>query len=162
MIITRPQLGQESPDFSAPSTSGQLSLSQYRGQWVVLFSYAKDDTSICTSQCLSFADHYETFKALDAQLIGLSVDPLDSHQGWIAKLEKEKRVKLSFPLIADVDKKVSRFYGVLDEEKGMSVRGVFVIDPHGKLRFMAYYPLQIAPNVEEIVRVLIELKQLRA
>ncbi|MBI4289034.1 MAG: redoxin domain-containing protein [Chloroflexi bacterium] len=161
MLITKLQIGQEAPDFRAESTKGPISLGQYRGNWVVLFSYAKDDTSVCTAQCLSFADHQEAFKTLGVQLLGLSVDSVESHEKWVAKLEQEKGAMLDFPLIADQDKRVSRLYGVLDEDKGVALRGVFVIDPAGKLRFMACYPLRVAPNVDEAFRVVRELKELK-
>lgn len=153
------KLGQDAPDFMAESTSGWVSLGHYRGKWVVLFSYVKDDTSVCTAQCVSFVDHQETFKALGVQLLGLSVDSLESHQKWVAKLEKERGVKFGFPLVADADKKIARQYGILDEERGMALRGVFVIDPQGKLRFMACYPSRVAPSVEEALRVVRELKK---
>ena len=153
------EYGKEAPGFQAQSTAGVVSLNEFLDKWVVLFSYVKDDTSICTSQCVSFAEHQEVFKALGAQLLGLSVDSLESHNKWLAKLEKERGIKLDFPLIADVDKKVARLYRLLDEERGTTVRGIFIIDPKGRVRFMAYYPVRVAPNVEEVLRVLRELKK---
>lgn len=157
--VTRLELGKEALDFQAQSTSGPVWLKELAGMWVVLFSYVKDATSICTTQCVSFAEHQDVFKALGVRLLGLSVDSLESHRNWIAKLEKDLGTKLDFPLIADVDKNVARLYGLLDEERGTTVRGVFIIDPKSKLKFAAYYPARIAPNVEEVLRVLRELKK---
>ena len=157
--LVKLEFGKEAPGFQALSTSGTVSLSQFLGQWVVLFSYVRDDTSICTTECVSFAEHQEVFKALGAQLFGLSVDSLESHHKWLTKLEKERGTKLDFPLIADEDKKIGRLYGLMDEERGTTIRGVFIIDPKSRVRFMAYYPARVSPSVEEALRVLRELKK---
>ena len=150
-----PIVGQCAPQFKAQAYfDGQIkesSLSDYKGKWVVLFFYPLDFTFVCPTEILEFSKHAEEFKKKNAQIIGASIDSVYSHKGWC---EQGGLGKLNFPVISDITKKISRDYGILLEDKGISLRGTFVIDPEGKVRAATIHDLQVGRSVDETLRVL--------
>ena len=150
-----PVLGKEAPDFEAVTTQGKIKLSDFRGKWVVLFSHPADFTPVCTTEFVAFAKKADEFAKRNVQLIGLSIDGLHSHIAWIKSIKEKMGVEIPFPVIADIDMRVARLYGMLHpgESDTATVRAVFVIDPEGKLRAMLYYPLSNGRNIDEILRL---------
>lgn len=150
-----PRLNEAAPDFQAVSTQGPIKLSDYRGKWVVLFSHPADFTPVCTTELTEFARRQEDFQKINVQLIGLSIDSVYSHIAWIRNMEQHFGVKVSYPLIADLDTKVAQLYGMIHPgaSSTATVRCVFVIDDEGMLRAMVYYPLTNGRSVDEIFRI---------
>lgn len=148
------KLGQPAPNFTLNSTKGKISLSDYKGKWVVLFTHPADFTPICSTEVPEFARRSKEFEGLNAQLVGASVDSVFSHIAWIKDLENSTGVKINFPIIADTNKDLAKKYEVYDEESGLTYRGVFIIDPEGKLQYALYHPMQMGRSVAEILRVL--------
>ncbi len=151
-----PLVGQVAPQFKAQAyfEDGKikdLSLSDYKGKWVVLFFYPLDFTFVCPTEILEFSKKTDEFKKLNAQLIGASIDSPYSHKGWC---EQGGLGKLNFPLVSDLTKKISHDYGILIEEKGISLRGTFIIDDKGIVRAVTVHDLQVGRCVEETLRVL--------
>ena len=156
---SRPVVGQVAPQFKAQAyVDGQikeLSLSDYKGKWVVMFFYPLDFTFVCPTEILQFNQKADEFKKKNAQLIGLSIDSVYSHKAWCEMAEDKGGIgKLNFPLVADLTKKISQDYGVLLEDKGIALRGTFVIDPEGKIRAATVHDLQVGRSVDETLRVL--------
>jgi peroxiredoxin 2/4 len=147
-----PVIGKLAPDFTAQAyENGQMkeiSLSQYKGKWVVLFFYPLDFTFVCPTEIKGFQGSIDEFRKNNIEIIGASVDSVYSHQAWCQSSLGE----LSFPLISDINHRVSRDYGVLIEEKGISLRGTFIIDPDGNLRSYVVNDLSVGRNVEETLR----------
>lgn len=150
-----PRLGEKAPEFEAVTTQGKLKLSDFQGSWLILFSHPADFTPVCTTEFIGFAEIYEELQKRDVQLLGLSVDSVSSHIAWIRNIEEKFGIKIPFPVIADLDKKVSQLYGMImpGESKTETSRCVFVIDPDGNLRAMIYYPLTTGRNMDEILRL---------
>ncbi|MHB8360944.1 MAG: peroxiredoxin [Thermoplasmataceae archaeon] len=146
-------LGEKAPDFSANTTAGPITLSQYKGQWVLLFSHPADFTPVCTTEFMAFAERYDEFKKLGVQLIGISIDSIYSHIAWLKDIKEKYGITIPFPVIADTQLEVARMFNMMDEKGGMTVRGVFLIDPDQKIRWMIYYPAEVGRNIDEIVRV---------
>jgi alkyl hydroperoxide reductase subunit AhpC len=149
----RIKVGEQMPDISLPAAVGdrqeQIALSDYRGKWVVLFFYSKDATSVCQSEVQDFHARFEQFEKAGAAVIGASADTIDSHREWLDKLGS-----LRFPLLSDVGGAVSRSLGIFIEEKGIPLRGTYIIDPEGKLRWLMVHEPLVGRNVEEVLRVL--------
>ncbi|MGQ0553779.1 MAG: peroxiredoxin [Planctomycetota bacterium] len=151
------RLGDKAPDFEANTTHGPLKLSQYAdGKWVVLFSHPADFTPVCTTEFVGFAQRAEEFAKRGVKLLGNSIDSIYSHIAWVRNIEQTQKVKIGFPVIADLDQKVARLYGMVHEPMAVTatVRCVFLIDPKLTLRAMIYYPLSCGRNIDEILRVL--------
>ena len=152
---SKPIVGQQAPQFKAQAyVDGQIkeiSLSDYKGKWVVLFFYPLDFTFVCPTEILEFSQKAEEFKKKNAQLIGASIDSVYSHKGWC---EQGGLGKLNFPLMSDLTKKISQDYGILLEDKGISLRGTFIIDPEGKVRAATVHDLQVGRSIDETLRVL--------
>lgn len=150
-----PRLNEPAPDFKAVSTQGEISLSQFKGKWVVLFSHPADFTPVCTTEFIEFARRYDEFEKLNVQLIGLSIDSVYAHIAWIRNIEQNFGVSIKFPVIADLDTKVAQLYGMIHPGAASTatVRCVFIIDDKGVVRAMVYYPLTNGRNIDEIVRV---------
>lgn len=161
-VISLPRIGDPAPDFTAVTTqSGNMRFSQWQGDdWVVLFSHPADFTPVCTTELTGFAARNEEFQALGTKLIGLSVDSVHSHLAWLANMKERMGVEIPFPLIADLDTKVSQLYGMI--HPGVSatatVRAVFVIDPKRIVRAVIYYPMNAGRNIDEVVRILTALQ----
>jgi len=153
---TLPRLGEKAPEFEAMTTHGKLKLSDFRGSWLVLFSHPADFTPVCTTEFIAFAKIHDELQKRNVQLLGLSVDSVSSHIAWIRNIEEKFGVKIPFPVIADLDKKVSQLYGMImpGESKTETARCVFVIDPNGIVRAMIYYPLTTGRNMDEILRLI--------
>jgi peroxiredoxin (alkyl hydroperoxide reductase subunit C) len=154
------QLGQPVPDFEANSTHGPIKLSDYKGKWILLFSHPADFTPVCSTEFGGFAARQTEFDKRNVQLIGVSIDSVYSHIAWIRDIEKNFNCKVSFPVVADLDQKVARLYGMVHEPMAVTatVRCVFFIDPELKLRALIYYPLQTGRNIDEIIRVIDSLQ----
>jgi peroxiredoxin (alkyl hydroperoxide reductase subunit C) len=154
------QLGAPVPDFETNSTQGPIKMSNFKGQWVLLFSHPADFTPVCTTEFIEFAKRNEDFKKRNVKLIGNSVDSVYSHIAWTRNIKEKMGVEIPFPVIADLDQKVSRLYGMLHEPTSVTaaVRCVFFIDPNQVLRAMIYYPLTTGRNMDEILRVIDSLQ----
>lgn len=166
-IIPMPRIGDMAPAFEAVTTQGKINFPQdYKGKWVILFSHPADFTPVCTSEFMTFANMEETFKKLNTQLVGLSIDGLHSHIAWLRTIKEKiefrgwKNVEVKFPLIEDVGMNVAKQYGMIqpNESTTSAVRAVFFIDPNGKIRALIYYPLSLGRNFEELKRVVIALQ----
>lgn len=152
-----PRINEPAPDFEAKSTHGVIRLSNYtsKGKWVLLFSHPADFTPVCTTEFVEFSKRNPEFEKRNVQLIGNSIDSVYSHIAWVLDIEKNFGVKVPFPVIADLDQKVARAYGMVHEAVSdtAAVRAVFFIDPKGTIRTLLYYPLSLGRNVEELLRV---------
>ncbi len=150
-----PVLGEPAPEFDAETTQGPITLSGLRGKWVVMFSHPADFTPVCTTEFLAFASIYDELRALNVQLIGLSVDSVSSHLAWIHAIKEKMGVRIPFPIIADLNMKIARKYGMIHpgQSSTATVRCVFFIDDKGIMRAMIYYPLQNGRFMPEILRL---------
>lgn len=146
-------LGMKAPEFTVNTTKGPLVFSSLKGKWVLLFSHPADFTPVCTTEFLAFTERYEDFKKLGVELIGLSVDSIYSHIAWMRDIKEHYGVEIPFPVIADIDKEVAKAYNLFDEKSGVTVRGVFIIDPNQVVRWMIYYPAETGRYMDEILRV---------
>jgi peroxiredoxin (alkyl hydroperoxide reductase subunit C) len=157
---TFPVLGQKAPDFEAKTTQGTLRLSDYQGTWLILFSHPADFTPVCTTEFIAFSQIYDELKKRNTELLGLSVDSVSSHIAWIRNVEEKMGIKIPFPIIADLNKEVSKKFGMIQpgESKTETVRCVFIIDPESKIRTMLYYPLTTGRNMQEILRIVAALQ----
>ena len=154
--ISFPVIGEPAPDFEAETTHGPLKLSSLRGKWVVLFSHPADFTPVCTTEFLAFSAIHEELKALNVQLVGLSVDSVSAHLAWVHAVKEKMGIQIPFPIIADLTMAVSNKYGMI--HKGQSstaaIRAVFFIDDKGIMRGMLYYPLSNGRYMPEIIRLI--------
>ncbi len=156
-----PRIGDQAPDFEAVTTIGKLKFSDFiKDKWTILFSHPADFTPVCTTEMTGFAQEKDFFEKQNTNLIGLSIDSIHSHIAWVNNVREKTGVYFHFPIIADIDMKVSKLYGMLQpgESETAAVRAVFFIDPIGKIRLVMYYPLNVGRNMEEIKRVLIALQ----
>ena len=159
-VISLPRINDPAPQFTAPSTHGELKLSDYKGKWVVLFSHPADFTPVCSTEFIAFARAQKDFAALNTQLIGLSIDSVYSHIAWIRNLEANFKIPVEFPLIADLSTAVAQQYGLIhpNASSTATVRAVFVIDPEQIVKAIIYYPLTTGRNVAEIKRLVTALQ----
>src|SRR3954451_5204162 len=152
-----PRINEPAPQFEAKSTHGIIKLSDYtsKGKWVLLFSHPADFTPVCTTEFIEFARNHDQFEKHNVQLIGNSVDSVYSHIAWVRNIEENFGVQVKFPVIADLDQKVAKSFGMVHEAVSdtATVRAVFFIDPKGVIRALLYYPLSLGRNVDEILRV---------
>ena len=156
-----PKLDEPAPDFEAATNDGKISLSDFRGKWVVLFAYPADFTPICEMDIIGFARNKPKFDELGVQVIGWSVDTIESHQKWIKDLKEKTGVQLEYPLIADVDRKLAEKYDILHKTKGVTYRGVFIIDPDAILKFSGVYALDVGRSILEVERIIKVLQRSR-
>jgi len=160
-IITIPRIGDQAPDFEAMTTTGPMKFSEYiKDSWTILFSHPADFTPVCTTEMSGFALEQSFFDEKKTKLVGLSIDSIHSHIAWVNNVKKNTGVLFEFPIIADIDMKVSKKYGMLQpgESETAAVRAVFFIDPKGKIRLIMYYPLNVGRNMDEIKRSLVALQ----
>ncbi len=149
-------VGKLAPDFKMATCDGkgenfgEVSLNDYKGKWLVMFFYPLDFTFVCPTEITSLSDRYEDFKDLDAEVLGVSVDSIHSHKAWI----NSSLGKLNFPLASDITKDVSYDYGVLIEEEGVALRGLFIINPEGEVKYSVIHDNDIGRSVDETLRVL--------
>ncbi len=156
-----PLIGDPAPEFRAMTTMGKVDFPQdYKGSWVVLFSHPADFTPVCTTEFITFARMADEFEALNTKLIGLSIDSLHSHLAWAKSIEDIDykgggKVKLPFPIIADISMSVAKKYGMLQTVAStQTVRAVFIIDPEGMIRTILFYPMSTGRNMDEIKRII--------
>lgn len=166
-VYSMPRIGDKAPSFMAATTCGMINFpGDYNGKWKILFSHPADFTPVCTSEFIVFASLDDEFKALNCQLVGLSVDGLYSHIAWLRTIKEKiefkghKNVEVKFPLIEDITMEVANKYGMIQpgESSTKAVRAVFFIDPENVIRAIIYYPLVLGRNFDEIKRVLIGLQ----
>ena len=156
-----PRIGDTAPDFQAVTTKGPIKFSDFaKDKWVVMFSHPADFTPVCTTEMSGFAIRKGEFDKLNTELLGLSIDSIHAHLGWVNNVKQNTGVYFDFPIIADIDMKVSKLYGMLqpNESETAAVRAVFFIDPAKKIRLIMYYPLNVGRNMDEILRVLLALQ----
>ncbi len=150
------RLGDDAPDFHADTTEGTIDFLDWKnGSWAVLFSHPADFTPVCTTELGRTASLKGEFDKRNVKAIAVSVDPLESHQGWAPDIAEVGGVALNFPIIADPDRKVSEAYDMIHPGAGdtSTVRSVFIIDPKNKVRLTLTYPKSVGRNFDEIVRV---------
>ena len=155
------QLGDTAPDFTAESTDGTISLYDYLGDsWGVLFSHPRDFTPVCTTELGEVARLKGEFDKRNTKVLGLSVDPVSSHTGWVADIKDATGQNLNFPLLGDPDHKVADLYGMIHPNASdtMTVRSVFVIGPDKKIKLTITYPASTGRNFAELLRVIDSLQ----
>lgn len=153
--VSLPKIGDPAPDFTAITTQGPISFSQWQeGKWVVLFSHPADFTPVCATEITEFSKRASEFEKHGVKLIGLSVDSIHSHLAWIQNLEKIMGTKVRFPMIADGSTAVAQKYGMIHPgaSETVTVRAVFVIDPKRVIRGIIYYPLNVGRSIDEVLR----------
>ncbi len=157
-----PRIGDHAPNFSAVTTQHtEFDFSLWQEQdWVVLFSHPADFTPVCTTELIAFARLHDLFRQRKVKLIGLSVDSIHAHLAWLRNIQEKMNVDISFPMIADVDMKIAKLYGMIHPNASTSatVRAVFIIDPTRVIRALVYYPLNTGRNVDEILRLVTALQ----
>lgn len=156
VLFGLPRLGSPAPAFEAETTHGRLRLEDFRGSWLILFSHPADFTPVCTTEFAAFAKIAPDLKTRGVELLGLSIDSIYAHIAWIRNIEDKLGVAVTFPVIADLDRKVASAYGMImpGESSTEASRCVFVIDPQQIVRAMIYYPLTTGRNMEEILRLI--------
>ncbi len=162
-----PLIGDNAPHFIAKTTQGMITFpDDYRGKWVILFSHPADFTPVCTTEFMTFASMTDEFKALNTELVGLSVDSIYAHIAWLRKIKELewknfKNIEVKFPLIEDIRMDVANLYGMIQpgQSNTQAVRAVFVVDPEGKIRLILYYPLSTGRNFDEIKRIILALQK---
>ncbi|MBS7655306.1 peroxiredoxin [Candidatus Bathyarchaeota archaeon] len=150
-----PLLGEDFPEMKVQTTYGVMELPKaFSGKWFLLFSHPGDFTPVCTTEFVAFQQRYEKFKALNCELIGLSVDQVFSHIKWIEWIKEKLGVEIQFPIIADTGM-VANILGLIHPGKGTNtVRAVFVVDDKAKIRIILYYPQELGRNIDEILRAI--------
>ena len=160
VIPSMPRINEPAPDFKAKTTHGVKSLSDYKGKWLVLFSHPADFTPVCTTEFMAFAKHYDEFKKLNAELLGLSIDSNYAHIAWVRNIKEKFGVDIQFPIIEDLSMKVANAYGMIHPgaDDTSAVRATFIIDPEGMMRAMVYYPMTNGRSIPEFLRLLAALQ----
>ena len=165
--MSLPLIGDRAPIFTAQTTNGTINFPKdYIGRWVILFSHPMDFTPVCTTEFLSFQSMLDEFQKINTEIIGLSVGAISSHLAWFRSIYNEinfkewKNTEITFPVIADMDLHVSKLYGMIHPNTSdtKTVRAVFIIDPHGIIRTILYYPQTTGRNIREILRILTALQ----
>ena len=161
-----PLIGDSAPAFKAVTTQGEINFPEdFKGKWVILFSHPADFTPVCTTEFMTFASMAEEFKALNTELVGLSVDSLYAHIAWLRRIQElewngMKNVEVKFPLIEDIKMDVAKKYGMIQSQSDtQAVRAVFIIDPQAKIRTILYYPASMGRNFDEVKRIIIALQK---
>ncbi|KKZ09993.1 MAG: peroxiredoxin [Candidatus Synechococcus spongiarum 15L] len=161
------RVGQQAPDFTATAVFDQefqkVQLSEYRGKYVVLFFYPLDFTFVCPTEITAFSDRYKEFSSKNTEVLGISVDSKYSHLAWLqTDREAGGLGDIAYPLISDLNKTIAKDYNVLDEEAGVAVRGLFIIDPDGVIMHATVNNLPVGRNVDETLRVLQAFQHIRS
>lgn len=154
-------VGLPAPDFTMEAVKGDgqefdwIRLSDYKGKWLVLFFYPLDFTFVCPTEITGLSKRAEEFKTLNAEILGVSIDSVHSHKAWIHTDTGNGGLgPVSYPIASDITKEVSRSYGVLIEEQGIALRGLFIIDPESKIRYAVIHDLNVGRSADETLRVL--------
>ncbi|MDY0100667.1 MAG: peroxiredoxin [Bacilli bacterium] len=166
-VRSMPLIGEKAPAFTAITTQGDINFPKdYEGKWVILFSHPADFTPVCTTEFMTFASMADDFKALNTELVGLSVDSLYAHIAWLRKIKEIewkdfKDIEVHFPLIEDIKMDVAKLYGMIQpgQSNTQAVRAVFVVDPKGIIRTILYYPLSMGRNFDELKRIILALQK---
>ncbi|MHC4223411.1 MAG: peroxiredoxin [Planctomycetota bacterium] len=151
-----PRIGDVAPDFTAATTHGEITFSEWQGgKWVLLFSHPADFTPVCSTELTEFAKRAGEFEKRNAKMIGLSIDSVHSHLAWHENLKQILDTDIGYPLIADTNMSVASLYGMMHpgESATVTVRALFVIDPNRVVRALIYYPLNVGRNVDEVLRL---------
>src|SRR5215212_8516990 len=151
------RLGDIAPDFEADTTDGKVKFHEWKkDSWAVLFSHPKDFTPVCTTELGYTAKLKDEFAKRNVKVIGLSVDPIDSHEKWAKDIEETQGAAVNFPMIGDADRKVADLYDMIHPNASdtLTVRSVFIIDPNNKVRLTLTYPASTGRNFDEILRVI--------
>lgn len=155
------RLGDEAPNFQAETSEGNIDFHEYLGQgWGILFSHPKDYTPVCTTELGYVAKIKPEFEKRNVKVIALSVDPVDSHKGWISDINETQGTKVNYPIIADADRKVSNLYDMIhpNASETTTVRSVFVVGPDKKVKLTLTYPASTGRNFDELLRVIDSLQ----
>jgi thioredoxin-dependent peroxiredoxin len=155
------RLGDVAPDFKAETTEGSISFHEWIGDgWAVLFSHPADFTPVCTTELGTVAKLKDDFAARGVKVIGLSVDAVDSHNGWISDINETQNTSVNFPIIADPDKTVANLYDMIHPNalNNLTVRSVFVIAPDKTVKLTLTYPASTGRNFDELLRVIDSLQ----
>ncbi len=155
------RLGDIAPDFTAETTEGTIELHKYLGDsWGILFSHPKDYTPVCTTELGRVANLKSEFDKRNVKVLALSVDPVDSHKGWINDINETQACTVNYPIIADPDKKVAEMYDMIHPNAldNLTVRSVFIIGPDKKVKLRLTYPASTGRNFNEILRVIDSLQ----
>ncbi|MXW06245.1 MAG: peroxiredoxin, partial [Gemmatimonadetes bacterium] len=155
------RLMDEAPDFTAETTEGTIRFHEWLGDgWGILFSHPADYTPVCTTELGYMANIAHEFARRNVKILAISVDPLDSHRGWIGDINETQNANVSYPLIADPDQEVAQLYDMIhpNADDKMTVRSVFVIGPDKKIKLMLTYPASTGRNFDEILRVVDSLQ----
>ena len=149
------KIGQRAPEFEANTTMGKVSLNNYAGKWLILFSHPGDFTPVCTTEMIAFTRAHTYFKQLNTELLGLSVDSNSSHLAWVYDIYCRTGIKISFPIIADRNGEIARRYGMIsnDISNTETVRNVYIIDDKGIIRTILIYPMNVGRFIPEIIRI---------
>ncbi|MDD8014622.1 MAG: peroxiredoxin, partial [Acidobacteriota bacterium] len=147
-----PRIGSPAPQFEAVTTHGVLKLEDFKGGWLIIFSHPADFTPVCTTEFIGFSEIHPKLREMNVELMGLSIDSVYSHIAWARNIEEKFGKKISFPIIADLDKQVATLYGMImpGESKTETSRAVFVIDDKQIIRAIIYYPPSTGRNMDEI------------
>ncbi|WDZ81560.1 peroxiredoxin (plasmid) [Ensifer adhaerens] len=158
--IAYARLNALAPDFAARSTNGPITLSSYRGRWVVFFAHPANFTPVCTSEFIALARASPDFEKLDCALLGLSVDSLYSHIAWIRDIRERFGINVAFPLVEDPSMAIAKAYGMIDgtSDSSATVRATYVIDPEGIIRAIVWYPMNVGRSVDELLRLVAALQ----
>lgn len=153
-------IGMKAPNFTAVTTMGVITMSDFEGRWVVFFSHPGAFSPVCTTEYLSFANIYQSFEDRNAQVLALSVNSNLSHLAWINDIYDEEGVIIPFPVIADINGNIARQYGMISRyaSKTEAARNVLIIDPRQIVRAVLIYPLTNGRNIPEILRLLTALQ----
>ena len=165
-VVSLPRLGEPAPPFEALTSQGVLTLDDFKGSWLVLFSHPADFTPVCTTEFMTFASMQPEFEKLNCKLLGLSIDSTYSHIAWLRTIKEKieykgmKSVEVNFPVISDLTMDVAKAFGMLQPSASttQAVRAVFIIDPEAMVRAILYYPLSNGRNMEEIKRMLVAMQ----
>jgi peroxiredoxin (alkyl hydroperoxide reductase subunit C) len=155
------RIGDVAPDFSARTTMGDITLSQYRGKWLVFFSHPADFTPVCTTELIGLAKAADKFAALNCMLLGLSVDSLFAHLAWMRAIRDAFGVSITIPVIEDPGMVVGRAFGMIDEwsQDSATIRSTYFIDPEGVIRAITTYPHNVGRSVDEMLRMVAALQR---
>ena len=150
------RIGEYAPEFEANSTFGNISLKDFKGKWLVLFSHPGDFTPVCTTEMIAFSNAYPYFKERNTNLLGLSVDSNPSHLAWVYDIYNRTGVEVPFPIIADRNGSIARKYGMISNsiDNTATVRNVYIIDDKGIIRAILIYPMETGRFIPEIIRII--------
>jgi peroxiredoxin (alkyl hydroperoxide reductase subunit C) len=155
------KVGQPAPDFNMPSTKNietlaeNVTLSEYKGKWLILLFYPLDFTFVCPTELIHFSDRLEEINGIGAEVLGISTDSVHSHRAWLKTPQDQNGIEgVKYPLASDVGGKLARQYNILVDEANIALRGLFIINPEGVLQYSVVHDLNIGRSVDETLRVL--------